>query len=76
MGQIAWLIGKTRTKRNQVGYEKLKKLCMTYLANFTRTGNPNGDNLPPGQLGLILKRKKLLYLTQDLKSLKSNTLRR
>ncbi len=40
------LIGKTHTKDNQVGREKLKHLCMTYLANFARTGNPNDIDLP------------------------------
>ncbi len=43
---IFMLIGKTHTKRNQVGVEKLIDLCMKYLANFARTGNPNGENLP------------------------------
>ena len=43
---IFMLIGKTYTKRNRFGREKLKNLCMLYLANFARTGNPNGENLP------------------------------
>jgi len=43
---IFMLIGKTYTKRNRVGREKLIDLCMNYLANFARTGNPNGENLP------------------------------
>jgi len=43
---ISMLIGKTHTKRNQIGREKLKDLCMNYLANFARTGNPNGESLP------------------------------
>ena len=42
---IFMLIGKTHTKRNQVGREKLTDLCLKYLANFARTGNPNGENL-------------------------------
>ncbi|MFX1387922.1 MAG: hypothetical protein ACFE9M_11955, partial [Promethearchaeota archaeon] len=36
----------THTKRNQIGREKLKDLCMNYLANFAKTGNPNGESLP------------------------------
>lgn len=43
---IFLLIGKTHTKYNRVGREKLTDLCMNYLANFARTGNPNGNNLP------------------------------
>jgi len=43
---ISMLIGKTHTKRNQLGRERLKDLCMNYLANFARTGNPNGEGLP------------------------------
>jgi len=42
---IFMLIGKTHTKRNQLGREKLTDLCMNYLANFARTGNPNGEGL-------------------------------
>ncbi len=43
---ISMLIGKTRTKRNRLGRERLTDLCMNYLANFARTGNPNGEGLP------------------------------
>jgi para-nitrobenzyl esterase len=43
---ISMLIGKTHTKRNRLGRERLKDLCMNYLANFARTGNPNGEGLP------------------------------
>jgi len=43
---ISILIGKTHTKRNQLGRERLTDLCMNYLANFARTGNPNGEGLP------------------------------
>ncbi|NVM35696.1 MAG: carboxylesterase family protein [Candidatus Lokiarchaeota archaeon] len=42
---ISMLIGKTHTKRNRFGRERLKDLCMNYLANFARTGNPNGEGL-------------------------------
>jgi para-nitrobenzyl esterase len=43
---IFMLIGKTHTKHNRSGREKLRDLCMKYLANFARTGNPNGENIP------------------------------
>ncbi|MFW9778162.1 MAG: carboxylesterase/lipase family protein [Candidatus Heimdallarchaeota archaeon] len=43
---FALLIGKTHTEENRIGREKLKTLCMTYLANFARTGNPNNSGLP------------------------------
>ncbi|MFW9827248.1 MAG: carboxylesterase/lipase family protein [Candidatus Thorarchaeota archaeon] len=43
---ISMLIGKTHTKHNRLGRERLKDLCMNYLANFARTGNPNGEGLP------------------------------
>jgi para-nitrobenzyl esterase len=46
VADIAMLIGKTHTKHNQPGREKLTDLCMNYLANFANTGNPNGDDLP------------------------------
>jgi para-nitrobenzyl esterase len=43
---LAMLIGKTHSKRNQPGREKLADLCMNYLANFAKTGNPNEESLP------------------------------
>ncbi|MFX1495561.1 MAG: carboxylesterase family protein, partial [Promethearchaeota archaeon] len=43
---IFMLIGKTHTKCNRLGRERLTDLCMNYLANFARTGNPNGEGLP------------------------------
>ncbi|UCH05439.1 MAG: carboxylesterase family protein [Candidatus Thorarchaeota archaeon] len=46
VADIAMLTGKTHTKQNQLGREKLTELCMTYLANFAKTGNPNEDSLP------------------------------
>ncbi|MHA2205901.1 MAG: carboxylesterase/lipase family protein [Candidatus Thorarchaeota archaeon] len=46
VAEIALLIGKTHTKDNQPGREKLTDLCMSYLANFAKTGNPNDDDLP------------------------------
>ena len=46
MGSLSIILGKTHTMRNRFGREKLTELCMNYLANFARLGNPNGDNLP------------------------------
>ena len=43
---MAMLIGKTHSKQNQLGREKLTNLCMKYLANFARTGNPNNEDVP------------------------------
>ncbi len=43
---LMMLIGKTHTKDNRLGRERLTELCMSYLANFARTGNPNGNGLP------------------------------
>ena len=45
-GDIAMLTGKTHSKLNQPGREKLTDLCMSYLVNFAKTGNPNHDDLP------------------------------
>lgn len=44
-GEFAILIGKVHTDRNRPGREKLTDLCMNYLANFAKTGNPNGGEL-------------------------------
>ncbi|MFW9769051.1 MAG: carboxylesterase/lipase family protein [Candidatus Thorarchaeota archaeon] len=43
---LALLMGKTHTKQNEPGREKLTDLCMKYLASFARTGNPNDEDLP------------------------------
>jgi para-nitrobenzyl esterase len=43
---FATLVGKTHTKHNQRGSEKLVDLCMRYLADFARTGNPNSSDVP------------------------------
>lgn len=45
--QLSILTGKTYSRANQSGRAKLSNLCMSYLANFARTGNPNGESLPP-----------------------------
>ncbi len=48
MGEVdlALLTGKTHSKENQPGREKLTDLCMGYLANFAKSGNPNHEDLP------------------------------
>jgi len=46
LDDIAMLTGKTHTKHNQLGRERLTDLCMNYLANFAKTGNPNDGGLP------------------------------
>ena len=46
IGEIAMIIGKTHTKHNYLGRERLTDLCMSYIANFAKTGNPNGEKLP------------------------------
>ncbi len=44
--QLSMLAGRTFSVQNRPGREKLTDLCMTYLANFARSGNPNGELLP------------------------------
>ncbi len=44
--QLSLLAGRTFSVQNRPGREKLTDLCMDYLANFARTGNPNGELLP------------------------------
>ncbi len=44
--QLSVLSGSTYTTRNKPGREKLTRVCLSYLANFARTGNPNGEGLP------------------------------
>jgi para-nitrobenzyl esterase len=63
---VFMLIGKTHTKRNRVGREKLIALSMKYLANFARTGNPNGEGLPNWYPWSNIKGKdKILVLDAD-----------
>ena len=65
------LIGKTHNKRNQVGRERLTDLCMNYLANFARTGNPNGENLPQWSTWDETEGKnKILILDADLENIR------
>jgi para-nitrobenzyl esterase len=69
--QLSILTGKSYTSANKPGREKLTTVTLNYLANFARTGNPNGDQLPywdawssaPG-------RNKLIILDAGLKDLK------
>ena len=44
--QISMLAGRSFSVQNRQGREKLTGLCMSYLANFARSGNPNGELLP------------------------------
>ncbi|MFX1575494.1 MAG: carboxylesterase/lipase family protein [Promethearchaeota archaeon] len=65
------LIGKTYTKRNRFGREKLTDLSMNYLANFARTGNPNGDGLPNWYPWSNIKGKdKILVLDAGIDALR------
>ncbi|MBY9009165.1 MAG: carboxylesterase family protein, partial [Candidatus Lokiarchaeota archaeon] len=68
---IFMLIGKTHTKRNRFGREKLIDLSMNYLANFARTGNPNGEGLPNWYPWSNTKGKdKILVLDSDIDDLR------
>jgi para-nitrobenzyl esterase len=65
------LIGKTHTKWNRVGRERLTDLCMKYLSNFTRTGNPNQERLPYWYPWNNTEGKdKILVLDADIDNLK------
>ncbi len=69
--EFALLIGKTHTKDNQPGREKLTDLCMNYLANFARSGNPNNDRLPQWPKWNNTEGKdKVLVLDADFADLK------
>ncbi|MFX1561172.1 MAG: carboxylesterase/lipase family protein [Promethearchaeota archaeon] len=68
---FAILIGRTHTKDNLLGREKLTDLCMSYLANFARSGNPNDDSLPPWPTWNNIEGKdKVLVLDADFTDLK------
>ena len=71
MGSISMLLGKTHTKHNQIGREKLSDLCMNYLANFARFGNPNGENLPNwSSWDKAEGKNKILVLNANIEELK------
>jgi len=73
---IFMLIGKTHTKRNRLGRERLTGLCMNYLANFARTGDPNGESLPYWHPWNNDKGKdKILVLDADFDDLKISNLK-
>jgi para-nitrobenzyl esterase len=44
--QLSVITGNTYSKANQPGRQKLKNLCVSYIMNFARTGNPNAEGLP------------------------------
>ncbi|MFW9825390.1 MAG: carboxylesterase family protein, partial [Candidatus Thorarchaeota archaeon] len=68
---IFMLIGKTHTMRNRIGRERLTDLCMKYLANFARTGNPNEEGLPNWYPWNNTKGKdKILVLDADIDDLR------
>ena len=68
---IFMLIGKTSTERNRFGREKLIDLSMNYLANFARTGNPNGEGLPNWYPWSNIKGKdKIIVLDADFDDLR------
>jgi para-nitrobenzyl esterase len=65
-GSLSIIIGRTLTKCNRLGREKLRNLCMNYLANFARSGNPNRENMPQWPSWDNTEgKKKLLILDAD-----------
>jgi len=40
------ILGLTYSEENRPGREELQQIMMGYVANFCRTGNPNGERLP------------------------------
>ncbi|UCG00806.1 MAG: carboxylesterase family protein [Candidatus Heimdallarchaeota archaeon] len=76
MGALSMMIGKTHTKHNRPGREKLTDLCMSYLANFACTGNPNGEShphWPPWDTSE--KKNKILVLDADMEDLRLSYLK-
>ncbi len=76
MGAISMMIGKTHTKSNRLGRNRLTDLCMNYLANFARTGNPNGENMPQWPpWNNIEGKEKILVLDASIEDLKISYLK-
>lgn len=76
IGEIAMMIGKTHTKHNSLSRERLTNLCMSYLANFAKTGNPNGEKLPHWPTWDSTKGKeKILVLDAGISDLKLSYLK-
>ncbi|NVM44253.1 MAG: carboxylesterase family protein [Candidatus Lokiarchaeota archaeon] len=76
IGEIAMIIGKTHTKHNYLGRERLTDLCMSYLANFAKTGNPNGEKLPYWPIwDNTGGKEKILVLDAGISDLKLSYLR-
>ncbi|MFH0760623.1 MAG: carboxylesterase family protein [Bacteroidota bacterium] len=74
--QLSVLTGNPYSKKNKTGREKLKSLCMNYLGNFARTGDPNGVNLPPWpQWNRIPGEVKFIVLDAGFKELRLSTIR-
>lgn len=46
ISDLTVITGIAFTKENRPGRKLLTDLCMAYLANFAKTGNPNGSDLP------------------------------
>jgi len=46
ISDLTVVTGRTFTRENREGRNKLTDLCMEYLSNFAKSGNPNGGNLP------------------------------
>ncbi|MFX1538293.1 MAG: carboxylesterase/lipase family protein [Promethearchaeota archaeon] len=76
MRALTMMIGKTHTTQNRHGREKLTNLCMTYLANFARTGNPNGENIPHWPpWSSTEEREKILVLDAGIEDLRLSYLK-
>ncbi|MFW9948865.1 MAG: carboxylesterase/lipase family protein [Candidatus Thorarchaeota archaeon] len=73
---LSMLIGKTHTKHNQGGRQKLTDLCMKYLENFARSGNPNGGDIPYWPSWENVEGKnKILVLDADFEDLRISYLK-
>ncbi|MFX0124114.1 MAG: carboxylesterase/lipase family protein [Candidatus Hodarchaeota archaeon] len=76
MRALKMMIGKTHTKQNRLGRKRLTNLCMTYLANFARTGNPNGEDIPHWPSWSSTEEKeKIIVLDAGIKDLRLSYLK-